>query len=137
MAFNNYRYIYTEKDESGVIKYEEGTYNIQNKTIKLVSSEATSNTFNIGESSLEYGEQQLSMYDQELKYYIKQNQEIESILIINGTVDNSFAYYYELDNHFFSEFTESLTDITLNNGVIFNKSGNTLNYNENVYEQVQ
>lgn len=77
------------------------------------------------------------MYDQELKYYIKQNQEIESILIINGTVDNSFAYYYELDNHFFSEFTESLTDITLNNGVIFNKSGNTLNYNENVYEQVQ
>lgn len=131
---NDLRYIYITTSASGIIKREEGTYTIQNRFITLTSTEATHSKFEIQESALEYGDLTLNMYDQEVKYYVKKSPEIESLLIINGTANNTFAYMYELGNHNFYDFTESATDITLVNGPVFVKEGININNNGNIYE---
>lgn len=137
LASNEYHYIYASKDVSGILKTEEGTYNIQDKQIALIKSDGTENIFYIGESNLSYGETSLSMYDQEFKYYINENEERNSLLVLNANVNASFAYYYDSSNNTFAEFTETQNDISLSNGYIFTKTGTTLEFNGLVYRYVE
>lgn len=137
IASTSSHYIYANKDVSGILKTEEGTYNIQNKQITLIKGDGTENVFYIGESNLSYGENSLSMYDQEFKYYISESEERNSILVLNGNVNASFAYYYDGNNNTFAEFTETQNDISLGNGYIFTKAGSSLEFNGLVYEYAE
>lgn len=133
LTLNDNRYIFVSISKEGILKREEGTYNIQNNVISLISTEPTETNINITEDSLNYEDMSLNMYDQEVKYYEKKSEEIESILIMNGTADNSFAYLYELGNHAFYDFTESADEIALSNGQIFKKEGININSDGMIY----
>ncbi len=137
LASNEYKYIYANKDVDGILKTEEGTYNIQNKQISLFNSESIENTFFIGDSNISYGELSLAMYDQEFKYYISKNDGIDSLLVLNAKVDSSFAYFSDSNNHMFANFTETQNDISLSNGYIFNKVGTNLEFNGLTYIYVE
>lgn len=131
------RYIYTEKDGNNIITEEEGTYNITDKTIYLTSDSFTEKTLTIEESSLRNNEIKFSMYDQEYKYYVNKTDGIEGLLIVNATLNETFAYLYDNNIHEFSNYTETSTDITLNNGHVFVKSGTDLLINNITYSYVE
>lgn len=130
MLTNLSRYIYIENGVDGLLKEEEGTYNIKDGTIILVSDNSTQKIYNIEENNLKGGDIILNMYDQEYKYYINKTSNIDGILIVNANQDKKFAYIYDVNTHKFADYTESSANITLSTGEIYTKSGFNLVYND-------
>lgn len=131
------RYIYVEYSSDGSLKEESGTYNIKDRTITLVSDNATQKIYDIESSNLKSGDTYLNMSDQEYKYYSNKSGDTESILIVNASVNKTFAYFYDTNNNIFTNFKETTSSIDLENGMLFTKSGNDLIYNGLTYNYIQ
>lgn len=130
------RYIMVNTSENGIISETYGTYNIVNGELSLVGQDNTYKSLTVGESSLESATFNLDMYDQEIKYYVVNNPEIEQMLIINGTLANEFACLVNNEVFSFFKYTETYDAITLDNGQVFTKQGNSVINNEVVFNSV-
>lgn len=130
------RYIMVNTSENGIISETYGTYNIVNGELSLVGQDNTYKSLTVGESSLESATLNLDMYDQEIKYYVVNNPEIEQMLIINGTLANEFACLVNNEVFSFFKYTETYDAITLDNGQVFTKQGNSVINNEVVFNSV-
>lgn len=130
------RYIMVNTSENGIISETYGTYNIVNGELSLVGQDNTYKSLTVGESSLESATLNLDMYDQEIKYYVVNNPEIEQMLIINGTLANEFACLVNNEVFSFYKYTETYDAITLDNGQVFTKQGNSVINNEVVFNSV-
>ncbi|MCH5166694.1 MAG: hypothetical protein J1F35_02255 [Erysipelotrichales bacterium] len=130
------KYMLFNTSEEGILYQEEGTYNIVNNVLGLTSSEDGYRTFVITEINLIADGISLDTFDQEVKYYAQTQEEIERILVINGTTNNEVAYYCDLGVCSIHKYTEDAEAITLDNGITFAKNENNIINNDIIYSYI-
>lgn len=133
---NNKIYIYLNISDEGIIIQEQGTYNIINGVLGLSSTDNYYRTYKVAEDALVTDGVRLNTYDEEVKYYVAMNEEIESILIINNTLFNEIAYLYDGTSQNFYKYSETDDAVTLENGQVFIKNGDVIINNDITYYYV-
>lgn len=116
-------YISFQTSDNGIIKKEIGTYTIKNDTLYINGFEGEERVLLASETGLVTDGVKYVINDDEFKYYKNESE----ILILNATDLNSFALHITRANCLYMNYEESLENITLENGSIFTKKGNTVN----------
>lgn len=124
-------YISFQISDNGILKKEIGTYNIENDTLYMNGFEGEERVLLASETGLVTDGVKYMMNDDEFKYYKSESE----ILILNATDLNSFAFHITGTNSLYMNYEESLENITLENGSVFTKEGNTINHNGNILTQ--
>ncbi len=130
---NNLYYFDIYKSESAVINQSYGTYTIVNDVLTL---NEIGEKYEINESGIGNNDIILNIYDDEYKYYYNKGNEYNSLLLINGTLKCETSLYLTststITNIIISDYIESQDNITLSNGIVFNKVDKSL-VNNNIY----
>lgn len=119
---NNLYYFYINKDNTGVVNSSYGTYTIVGEDLTLNDK---NEKFVITEGGISYNNIILNIFDSEYKYYYSKSEQLNSLLLINGTPNSEISLYLTSNsvntNIIVSEFTESDDGIYLSHGETFNK----------------
>ena len=130
---NNLYYFNINKSESTVINQSYGTYTIVDNVLRL---NGIGEKYEINEEGISNNGIVLNIYDDEYKYYYNKGNEYNSLLLINGTLRCETSLYLTSTttstNIIISDYIENQDNITLSNGMVFNKVDKSI-VNNNIY----